>query len=297
MLEAGLILSRFLHYLSVLSLFGTALYPLYAFRGEPSKAWLAPSRALIAPVCAVALASAVGWLLATVGLMAGGWEQLADAAVWRAVLNGTLFGPLWLVRLFLLAVALAAVLLLSPGRRMFVIVAILGALSLASLALTGHTQEGDSARRWIQVPADAVHLLAAGAWIGGLLPLVFSVVESLQPFPSENIADGLRRFSGVAGTSVAILIASGVINAWFLVGSWRALVASTYGNVLDIKLAFFLLMLVLAALNRFVLTPRIESGSPANALTALRRSILTEQLLAALAIGCVSVLGTLALPD
>ena len=48
---------------------------------------------------------------------------------------------------------------------------------LAGLAFAGHAAAADGAEFVLQVSADAVHLLASGVWLGGLVPLAFLLRE------------------------------------------------------------------------------------------------------------------------
>jgi len=97
---------------------------------------------------------------------------------------------------------------------------------------------------------------------------------------------------------VAALIASGLINAWFLVGSVGKLATTPYGQLLLLKLGLFFGMLALAALNRFHLVPSLvaaqENGeSLASSLRRLRWSVRGEQVLGLLIVLIVSELGTM----
>ena len=47
--------------------------------------------------------------------------------------------------------------------------------------------------------------------------------------------------------SVATVLGSGIVNAWILVGSFDALIATPYGRLLMLKIALFAAMLVFAA--------------------------------------------------
>jgi putative copper resistance protein D len=150
----------------------------------------------------------------------------------------------------------------------------------------------------IHVTADAVHLLAAGAWLGGLPPLGVVVVACrTQQLSNDNAVFVLSRFSGMAYLAVAALVASGAVNSWFLIGSLSALIGTSYGELLLLKLGLFGLMLCLAASNRFWLVPALAKSSTASrsdlTLTKLRRHIIAEQILGGLVVGIVSLLGTL----
>jgi copper resistance protein D len=63
----------------------------------------------------------------------------------------------------------------------------------------------------------------------------------------------LERFSGVGTVLVGTLVATGLINSWFLVGpeNVEGLLGTDYGLLLALKLALFAGMLALAGANRF----------------------------------------------
>ncbi len=184
------------------------------------------------------------------------------------------------------------------SHRLIALLTVLTAVLLASLAGVGHTQVHEGVTAIVHVTADAVHLLAAGAWLGGLLPPGMVVVSSrAKQLSNDDAVLVLSRFSGMAYLAVAALVASGLINGWFLVGSLSALIGTTYGELLLLKLGLFGLMLCLAASNRFWLVPALAKAATISqsdlALARLRRNILAEQILGVLVVGIVSLLGTL----
>jgi putative copper resistance protein D len=151
-----------------------------------------------------------------------------------------------------------------------------------------------------------LHLLTAGIWVGALIPLSFLVLDSLR---KQTEADArasyaaLEVFSGVGPAVVSVLILTGLLNSWFLVGftHWPELFTSFYGLTLLVKLVLFGAMLVLAAGNRFWLVPQLStalraSGSMRTVLRALRKSVVAETGLAFLVLFAVALLGTLEPP-
>ena len=295
MLEAGLIASRFLHYTAVLILFGVAFLPLYAFpdragqRSARSDSWLRRS-SLWAGL--VALLSSVPWLAFTTANMAGTPSAAADWESLRSVVLDTAFGRVWLVRLALVSLTVGLIWLHrdSPNRGR-VLLALLAAALLASLAGVGHTQQSEGVGSVIHVGADALHLLAAGAWIGGLLALAHILAAD-----QEDVGQVLMRFSGMGYVAVAVLLASGLVNGWYLVGSLAALTGSPYGQLLLLKLFLFAGMLALALTNRFWLVPslgRDGEGVRGHALARLRRHVVAEAMLGLLVILIVGALGTM----
>ena len=114
--------------------------------------------------------------------------------------------------------------------------------------------------------------------------------------------EALRGFSFVGTIIVALLILTGTVNGWFLVGPGNiaSLGQSTYGLLLIAKLLLFAGMLGLAALNRYRLTPAlaqaIEEEDAPRAQALLRASLVVEGGLAIVILGLVAWLGTLSPP-
>jgi putative copper resistance protein D len=143
--------------------------------------------------------------------------------------------------------------------------------------------------------ADALHLLGAAAWTGGLmaLALLLHVLSGHRANARPALQmDVVRRFSSLGIASVATLVISGTINAWVLVGSFRALVVTDYGRILMLKIAVFLVMVTLAAINRLWLTPRLAAPD-GKSLRALTRNSVAEIVLGLLIFVIVGLLGTL----
>ena len=176
--------------------------------------------------------------------------------------------------------------------------ALIAAVSLvASIALTGHAASTPDKLGYLHLASDALHLTAASAWVGGLLPLslLLGAARRRKDWASFEL-DAVQRFSNLGIASVATLILSGFVNAWILVGSFRGLVVTGYGQLLMLKLAAFAAMLALGAFNRFVLTPRLALASDdarQDAHRALSRNTLIEIALGLSIFAMVGVLGTL----
>lgn len=254
---------------------------------------------------AVWLGSLCLWLLLEAAAMRGGaLSEAATPATIGAVLWQTQFGHTVLARL-VLAVGLGLCLVLASSARQpfsqnawLRLGAILASFGFVALVWTGHAAATPGAAHFL---ADAAHLLAAGIWLGGLVVLAALFGTDAAKADAGWIAvtaTATRRFSLLAVICVAALLASGIVNSWFLVGTIPALLGTAYGHLLLVKLALFALMLWIAAVNRWRLTPRI--GAPARrrgnrgarqALRLLRRNAVAELLLGFLVLCIVSALG------
>ena len=301
MIDLGLIIARLLHYAAVTSLAGVLFFPLYAYTATEPKELFCRRQAVFLSAAVGALFSGLLWFLCSVANMSGSWAGVADHEVLWTVLNETTFGSVWMARMLLTLIILGvtAVRPAIVGRDL--VTACLVAVLLASLAGTGHAQIEEGWMSLVHVGSDAAHLLAAGAWLGGLVPLGFILLDYSrgQGEPIDNVDRILLRFSSMGYAAVATLVASGLINSWFLVGSVSSLLTTLYGQILLAKLGLFGAMLALAAANRFWLVPRMietragASRDPSVWLGRLRYHVLGEQFLGLLVLLAVSVLGTM----
>ncbi len=293
-MSLGFEVSRFVHYLALLVAFGASLFPYYTWRsGEQAPESVVRLIGVLLPLAALAaLLSGAAWFACVANNMSDSPTGFLDPAIASAVLE-TQFGRLWIGRA-VFGAFLFAVVAVRPARSSFAV--LLSAFCLVSLAGTGHAQSAGGVLRDIQEGSDGIHLLAAGAWLGALVPL--AIVSS--PATYDEARHALSRFSGVGYLAVAALLVTGTLDAFVLIGSWAGLVGSGYGRLLLVKAALFLIMIVLAATNRFVLIPQLarnhrDNGS--DVLARLRRHVAFEQVLGIAVIGIVSVLGTLVPPS
>jgi copper resistance protein D len=291
-----LILVRSVHFTATLLAGGTV--GLIVFVAEPagSKAhadfvalrhqltvlvWLALAIAILSGAAwLVLLASDIlGASIADVCLHGGAWPVLFD----------TRFGLVWCARLLL--ALLLGLLMLRPTTRSFQLAAATAFIALP--AFVGHAGATPGISGDSHLVSDMVHLVAAGAWLGGLPAFVLLLWHARRRADATwcNFAiQATRRFSVVGILSVSAMLASGLINSWNLLGSPRNLVTTDYGRLVALKIGLFAAMVAIAAVNRFCLTPRLPDPA---ALRGLQRNSLAEVGLGACVLLFVGILGTL----
>lgn len=302
MTDAGLVFARFFHYSASLVLFGFALLPLYTYPRRKVDGTGGRSRM-----------PATSWALLLVVLISGAlWfvsvaTSMTDSGIsWettRFVLTETTFGTLCLARLGAIAVLVCVLALLTfrPGHRLDLLFAGLCAFLAASLAGTGHTQVEEGPSHVGHMLADALHLLGAGAWLGGLVGLLYLTAASVHPSSSERARleayNAAHRFSGAGYPAVATIVASGLVNSWFLVSPLTNLIETEYGRLFLVKVALFAVMVGLAGLNRFWIVPDLAKPAVAGVspigLRRLRLHILLEQCFGLAIVLLVAFLGTM----
>lgn len=299
MLELAVIVLRLLQYAAGSVLTGSALFAIYALplHGPDSAAesrW--PRPLLTAAAAVLAVAAALGLAAQTVVLAGSVEAGLTAEALW-AVVGGMDLGMAALVRVLAAAAAFVVLLLARSGQAPWMPVVLLGTIAVASFGWMGHGAATEGVAGGYHLAADIVHALTAAVWIGALAAFVF-LLRGRADLATLHVA--LRRFSRIGVPLVAVLVLSGLVNAWFLVGldGIARLATTPYGLLLLVKLAMVAAMLVLAAANRNRHTPAIEAEiaavapDPAN-LARLRRSITLETALGLAVLAAVAWFGTL----
>jgi len=240
-----------------------------------------------------ALLSALLWFWLEVASMSAlSLKNALSAMAWGTVLFETHFGRVWQLRLGLIAAVFVAVvssLAQIKARRMLIWVPwLLSIAFLGSLAWISHA----AARvHRLGLFGDVVHLCAAGAWIGGLVPLtLFLACASFSL--GQRVVTVLLRFSMLSLCCVSVLIVTGISNSWLLVGSLHALFTTPYGRLLLLKLTLFGILIGFGARNRLLVKARLRKGSAnPDLLSQLRRSVLCEVCLGVAVVLIVACLG------
>jgi len=146
-----------------------------------------------------------------------------------------------------------------------------------SLASSGHA--GTASPQWLTRPTVFLHGVGVAYWVGALLPLLALTRERTQV-----LLPVLNRFSRAAAPVVGVLVLTGLLLAIVQLESFRALIDTKYGWILSIKVALVVVLLGLAGLNRFRLTPMLASDPQP-----------VRPLLRSIGIECAVVFGILAL--
>jgi copper resistance protein D len=285
-----LVLARWAHFLAVAILFGTPLFCIYASSGP----WRPYSQQHAAIVCASVAATISGlcWLGLSLVDMTGEPASLFDIQLWQSYFFQTGFGVAWIIRLVILTVTVVVALLRREGFRQSAILAALGALLLIDQAWLGHAAATPGSLGVAAITSYAIHVLAASTWIGGLLPLAVELArlrtaaDEMALSAARNI---LQRFSLVGIVAVLAILSSGVVNTAFRMTSWREFFDTNYGLILAAKIALFALMLILAAINRLKLMPRMLANS--TSVRRLQFNVIVELMVGAFVLFAAAILG------
>lgn len=260
------LLVRWLDFLGVAVLIGGVAFRSMIMRPSlVAVAWGPPRRLFGGALVLVGLTSVVDLTLRA-RMMS---PTMAPATLLPLVLRSTHLGHVWLFKAGLLVALWWVVSSLWTQAdtgprwlRMAVSLTVAVGLGLA-VALTGHA--ADRGNVTVAVMADWLHVVATAVWAGGLLWLRLL----LPRLDARAAAEALRRFSRVAATCVGVLVATGLVNAFQQVASPAALVATSYGRALMVKVVLVAAMVGLGSLTRFYVIPGLtgRAGRFSSAVT------------------------------
>jgi copper transport protein len=245
---------HFAYYAGIAGLIGIAIVARFVFDDAPR---------------ALARAAPVAWTLAAVGATALAWQAHNALKLGIGEFASVHLGRVALGRLIPLLVAYAPVFLAAArparARRMLSAAGISAAVSalghlFGSHAASGTFALGKLALQW-------VHVLAVGAWIGGLAALLLAT----RGEPAPEKANAAERFSAIAGVAIFAVGVTGLARALNETGSIGALVGTTYGRLIIAKSELLIALAILGAVNRYRHVPNARST-----LAPLRRTGMFE---------------------
>ena len=193
---------RAVHFASLMTVFGASALLFQARSVDAAR-----FRRLLFVASLAALATAVFWLIFVTQEIAG--DADAGFALIGDVATKSFYGHVAICR-FVFLIALCAV-----PRGLHAARTLLAAAALVLLGPTSHAAAaGPENYFYARAAIDAVHLLAAGFWLGGLAVLVPQVLA--KPRDTPRLIALLRLFSRWGVVSVAVLIVAGTLNAVFI---------------------------------------------------------------------------------
>jgi putative copper resistance protein D len=262
---------------------GATMFALVVLRAAPgphvasARGWALGLAAVGATAAALAQGGLLAALAATFGDDATGWPT--------AALLGSSVGAGALVRIAMaIAVVVAALALYrTPGSRSRAVL-LVGAV--LALSLTGtfasHAMGRLDGRAWLLV-VTALHQLAAGVWVGGLVCAALLAVRTDR----TTVRAWLRPFSAVAVVSVGTLALSGLALGLVYVVTPELAVGTSYGSMVLTKSVLFTALLVMGALNH-----RAVHGRAADDPVRLSRRLEVEAGLAVVAVLLAASIGS-----
>jgi copper resistance protein D len=224
----------------------------------------------------------------------------------RSMVVETGFGHAWLASTVLMLLAFVLSLLplgTSSPLRSALCLALMG----VALARSNMGHPVDAGTFSLPVWADWIHLLAISLWVGLVLVTTYIVMPRLINMPPEEYAAGaafVQSLSNAATYGLVALFVTGAYNGWRGVGMPANLLATTYGQILLLKLTLVIAAAALGGHNRFFEMPRAlatlrksSSESPAPALKRFAAVLHVESVVLTGVVAVAAVLAFSPLPE
>lgn len=209
-----------------------------------------------------------------------GWTGMIDSAyvamLWDSpiglsvVLRVSALGGILCLLLLVLLRSLKLLSFVSESSQKVLVLLLLSlgiVLWVASFSLAGHTTELSVTARFLL----GLHVLTALLWLGSLLPL-WQACRCVDAQPLQQL---MHYFGVIAMSWVPVLLICGVVLAYQLLGSFSALVNTSYGWLLLSKIVLVNVMLAFAAWHKWRVVPQLIDQVAAN---RLQRSIRWESV-------------------
>lgn len=204
------------------------------------------------------------------------------------LLTGTAFGRGWLVQVGA-AIALLLALRSALSTRWSILAAIVVVLAISAPFL-GHPAAVPDVPV-LAMGLDAVHVLVAGGWAGGILVMSVAALPQVLKAPPAGrldlVRNMLRAFSPLALSCAALLFVTGAVAAWLQLRDLGLVLGSPYGLVLVRKVVVVLLIAALGAYHWRIAQPSLSSE---RSLGRLRRSITLDVVLVLLVLILTAIL-------
>lgn len=263
------VVGRWLAFAGLLLAGGTVVLASFESR-RLGPALLDRRRVLLAAVVATVVGAALALLGAAVGY---GGSPAAAPRVVGDVLTSSQTGRITAIRL-----ALAVLLVLLVASRWLLarlpsLVALGVIVGVVLPAFGGHATTVEPVV--VGTLVDALHLLTAAIWVGGLGAIALRWAGERPQLPA---------FSQVAAVAAPVVVVTGLAGAWIHLDSFGDLTSTSYGRLLLGKSALVVVMLVLAVLNRRQL------ADAARTVLDLATSVRAEAALGLAVVGLSAVL-------
>jgi len=243
-------------------------------------------RSMVIPTALVALAVVLLHAFVEPVRLSGAWSGVLDPSL-HALLLSSDFGTTFAVRVLGLIVIAGGI---WKAGRFGTGFAMIGATLIAvSFAFMGHTAAHP--QRWWLAPLLVIHLLAVAYWFGSLWPLL--TVTRLET--AQTAGKVIGQFSRTALRIIPLVLLAGLTMSGLLLPSLSAL-RTPYGIALVTKVVGFSILMALAGLNRWKLSPGLSQGNRAS-LLAFQTSVLAEWILIFAVVTVTAMMTALFSPD
>lgn len=266
MIEVIGALFRWLQLASNMILIGGCVFLAIAVRANTvvNTPWVTRLNRALPWLSVTLLLGLVGLLATTTAQATGASENVWRPGAWLELLQKTRIGLIWTMRAALALLVLAVTLYIRVSRKarwQYVLCATVAALTLAAGSLVSHSAADELSVT--SVLPYTLHIVLASVWFGGLPAFLSVLFAKTRTQTGEEVdradVQTLKQFSKMALPVMIAVVATGIIVTYRMVDtSYAALAATSWGWLLNTKLALLAVILVLAACARHIWIPALD---------------------------------------
>lgn len=266
MIEIIATIARWSQLVANLVLFGSCIFLAIAgtHRALFDNAWVSRLERMFPWLAGIILIGLVGILATTTGEATGVTANTWKPSVWLEIIQKTNVGYMWTIRalsaVLLFAATISILYIRQRARWHYVACAVVASLPLIAGALVSHSAADERFLTYVTIYA--IHILLAGVWFGAL-PAFLLIIHDKHAVAGDkqlklNIG-GLKRFSSIAFPVMLVIMLTGlIVTDRMIEDDYHALVSSSYGWLLNTKLAFLAIILLIAYQARSKWLPKFE---------------------------------------
>jgi len=174
------------------------------------------------------------------------------------------FGSLWTGRAIALVIMITLWFFIrnkTPSLGCMLLIAGCAAIAFY-ISATSHA--GDEGLFTLDNLTNSTHIIGGCLWGGAVIAylVIINTLRQQRNAMHEIICSSADRLSSLATVALALVISTGLLNAWHRLETITELWQTDYGITLMIKLGFVAMMMVIGASNRFIIIPAM-TGKPA----------------------------------
>jgi len=249
-----------------LILFGSCIFLAIAgkHRALFDSSWVPRLERMFPWLAGIILIGLVGILATTTGEATGIEANLWKPSAWFEIIQNTKMGQMWAIRamfaVLLLTVAISIQYIRQRARWHYILCAAVASLPLIAGAFVSHSAADESFLTYVSIYA--IHILLAGVWFGALPAFLLIIYDKKSEADGNQLKlniEGLKRFSAIAfPVMLAIMLTGLIVTDGMIEADYHALVSSKYGWLLNTKLAFLAIILLIAYQARSKWLPSFE---------------------------------------
>jgi len=182
----------------------------------------------------------------------------------QKVIEKSHFGSLWTGRALALIAMIVIWFFIRKKTPALGCVLLLSGSAIIAFYISAASHAGDEGLFTLDNLVNSTHIIGGCLWGGSVIAYLVIITSLRQQGDAmhQTICSSADRLSSLATIALALVISTGLLNAWHRLETIEELWQTDYGITLIIKLVFVAMMMTIGASNRFIIIPAM-SGKPA----------------------------------